>query len=75
MSEFLDTIGELASAAEVTPQTVHNYAKAGLLEFIIAPNGHRFFKSGQVQRVKEIYAANIKRRGNRRETGSVEISA
>ena len=71
MTDYLDTLGTLAKASGLTTQTVHSYAKAGLLEYVLTNNGQRLFKTGQVEKIKQIYASNVKRRGNRRERMSV----
>jgi DNA-binding transcriptional MerR regulator len=71
MTEYLDTVGVLARAASVTKQTVLNYANAGLLEYVLTSDGRRLFKTGQVEKIRQIYASNVKRRGNRRERMSV----
>lgn len=63
MGQFTDTTSELARQAEVTPPTVRKYADLGFLEFVVASNGVRLYRSGQADRVREIYEERMARRG------------
>lgn len=68
MGEFSETSGTLARAAGVTVQTIVAYANAGLLEHYKISNGTRLFRSGQADKVRQIYAARIANRGKRATT-------
>jgi DNA-binding transcriptional MerR regulator len=60
---YTDTISALAREAEVTTPTVGKYARLGLLDYVVASDGTRLFRQGQADRVREIYAERIARRG------------
>ena len=51
---YTDTAWELATLAGVTVQTIRNYAKEGLLDFVLMDDGAYLFKQDQATRVKEI---------------------
>lgn len=63
MDYYTDTTSALARQAEVTPPTVRKYADLGLLDFVVASNGVRLYRSGQAERVREIYARRMATRG------------
>lgn len=62
---YTDTISKLARDGDTTVPTVHLYATLGLLDFIVASNGTRLFRTGQAERVREILAERMARRGRR----------
>ena len=62
MADYRDTRAMLARAADVNPQTVTNYAKAGLLEYVISTDGRMLFKTGQSEKVRSLYDSNVRRR-------------
>jgi DNA-binding transcriptional MerR regulator len=62
---FTDTTTELARLARVTQPTVRTYAAAGLLEYITASDGTLLFRTGQAERVREIYAQRMANRGRK----------
>jgi len=70
MTEFLETSGELARQARVSTPTVRKYADAGLLEFVMASNGTRLFRSGQAEKVRDLYARSIANRGGNRKSAA-----
>jgi DNA-binding transcriptional MerR regulator len=62
---YTDTSGKLARESETTVPTVNRYAKLGLLDFVVASNGVRLFRSGQASRVREILALRMANRSHR----------
>lgn len=62
---YSDTSSALARDSKVTTETVRLYADLKLLDFIVASNGTRLFRSGQAPRVREIYAERMARRGRK----------
>ena len=65
MTKIPDRIGPLARKADVAVGTLRGYARAGLLECARDANGNWLFPPGQEQRVREIYAERMARRGRR----------
>lgn len=63
--DYTDTSTALARVAKVTTPTVVKYARAGLLDFIVASDGTRLFRRGQADRVRAIYAERMARRGHK----------
>jgi hypothetical protein len=63
MADYVDTSSRLARLAEVTEPTVRKYANQGLLDFVLASNGTRLFRTGQAELVKKICATSIAKRG------------
>ncbi len=53
-AEFTDTSGKLSRDAETTVPTVLLYAKLGLLDFVVASNGTKLFRSGQADKVRQL---------------------
>jgi len=64
-TEFTETTTAIARPAQVLPETVRLYANLNLIEHIRLANGTRLFKPSAVQRVREIYAERMARRGRR----------
>lgn len=62
MTDYLDTRASLARATEVSAQTITNYAKSGLLDYVFTSDGRMLFKKGQVEKVKALYRESIHRR-------------
>jgi len=63
--QFTDTSSALARDARVTQPTVRRYAELGLLDFIVASDGTRLFRSGQAARVREIFETRMANRTRR----------
>ena len=61
--EYSEMSGTLARAAGVSQFTVQAYADAGLLDFIWSTNRQRLFRSGQAEKVRQIYRERAVRRG------------
>ena len=62
---YIDTSGKLARDSDSTVATINLYAKLRLLDFIIASNGVKLFRSGQSERVRKIKQQRLKARGRR----------
>lgn len=62
---YTDTTSQLAREAEVTPPTIRLYADMALLDFVVASNGVRLFRTGQADRVREIYRQRMAQRGRK----------
>jgi DNA-binding transcriptional MerR regulator len=67
---YTETVSKLAREAEVLPETIRLYGDLGLIEFIRLDNGMRLHKPSAVNRVREIYAERMARRGRRHGIGS-----
>jgi DNA-binding transcriptional MerR regulator len=65
MEHFTDTTGSLARQADTTVPTVRLYADLGLLDYVLASNGTRLFRTGQADRVRQIYRERLARRSSR----------
>lgn len=59
------TTTAIAREASVLPATVRLYADLGLLDYITSSEGRRLFQKTAAQRVREIYAERMARRGRR----------
>ena len=55
-------ISATAQQAEVSANTVRYYCRLGLLTPIRDSSGRRLFTKRDIQRIREIYAANMARR-------------
>ena len=42
--------------------TIVKYAKAGFLDYVLSTDGRMLFRTGQVEKIKELRASNVKRR-------------
>jgi hypothetical protein len=63
---YTDTSGKLARDAETTVPTVNLYAKLKLLDFIVASNGVKLFRTGQAPVVRKIKQQRLKKRARSR---------
>lgn len=63
--DFTDTTGSLAREAGCATPTVRLYADEGLLDFVRSASGVRLFRAGQADRVRQLYAERVARRGRR----------
>jgi DNA-binding transcriptional MerR regulator len=63
--DYEETTGTLARKSEVSAPTVALYAKHGWLDFKTAANGVRLFPISEVQKVREIYAKRMAKRGRK----------
>ena len=61
-------IGAAAQQAEVSPNTIRDYCRQGLLVPVRDSAGRRLFTDVDVRRIREIYLANIPRRLQSRRT-------
>jgi len=59
MPDYTETTTKLARDSEKTQPTIRNYAKLGLLDYIVASDGTLLFKTGQAAKVRKIYAARM----------------
>jgi hypothetical protein len=59
---YTDTSGKLARDSETTVPTVNLYAKLKLLDFIIASNGVKLFRTGQAPLVRKIKQQRMEER-------------
>ena len=64
--DFTETTGTLARKAGHASPTIRVYADLGLLDYVRAANGVRLFRTGQEDRVRQLCAERIARRGRRR---------
>jgi DNA-binding transcriptional MerR regulator len=67
---FTDTTGALSRQARVLPATVRRYADLGLLEFVVAADGTRLFRTGQADLVRKILAERMANRGVKKGTAA-----
>ena len=63
---YTDTSGKLARDAGTTVPTVNLYAKLKLLDFIVASNGVKLFRTGQAPVVRKIKQQRLKERARSR---------
>lgn len=63
LETYSETTSAIARAADVLPDTVRLYTDLGLLEYVRLQTGVRLLKPSAVQRVREIYAQRMARRG------------
>jgi DNA-binding transcriptional MerR regulator len=63
-----ETTTTIARSACVLAETVRDYENLGLLECVRLPSGVRLFKPSAAQRVREIFAERMARRGRPRKT-------
>ena len=64
MSSF-HLIGSAAEKAGLSPQTVRDYCRRGLLKPIRDSAGRRLFTLEDIRRIREIYLENMARRPSR----------
>lgn len=67
---YTETTGSTARKAGVLPETVRTYADLGLLDCLRVANGMRMFRADAADRVREIHAERMARRGGSRKAGA-----
>lgn len=58
MSEYIDTLTSLARATGLHARTIKTYCNKRQLDFIKDASGRYLLRTGQVDKVKQILAAN-----------------
>ena len=61
--DYTETTSELARQTKLTQPTIRKYCALGLLDFIVASDGTRLLRKGQVEKVRAIHAQRLAQRG------------
>lgn len=61
MTEYTDTLSSLARATGLHARTIKIYCSKKQLDFIMDASGRYLLRTGQVEKVKRILAANRKK--------------
>lgn len=73
--EFVETTGSIARGALCGQAFVARCCAAGLVEFVVLPNGIRLLRPSAVNRIKELKAKSIARRGRLQRTDASATAA